>query len=622
MKSGKKVGVMISLILLVSIFSVVGVFAAIETDDLCYKGDSTDWNCGPNPDQAYSSATGLVTYENYGSQLEITVTLSGLKADTVYQLAIQGRDGGDGNTEIGENCDNPNDNAEGYECMWECGEKYDEGFWNFDMTATTDSNGDYTNTYYLDLDEGHYGEHWDETNGDPGLQKCWDPGCDTRTMWGAGFIVKEITNGDSCTWDDYVPVLMETNGLDWEIGEDDDSPDVEVINPPDMPFTWLKGDILIQGTVTETWPGSGIDIVETQIGDQFGTWYTPFIEMSYEGPYYEYLWDSNDAEDACSEANVKIRALDNAGNEGTDTNKFGIDNEPPVTEKEVGEPNVDDYYVKTTTPITLTATDCGSGVDYIHYEVWWDSDDNGVVDTNLVDEDVDDDEVTFYFDRESLHEIRWYAVDNLENIEEEHTQEHAVDETAPEIEKVVGDPKIPCEQGEDCDYYITQQTPITLTCIDPNPHPVNQVILYWRDYLEGQTAPDFTPEFNGIANIQKTEDSRHILEWYCVDALGNSAGSKSEPYQEIDIVESMPPVIEKQIIGPWYGDCPPTPGTDDRCYIDGVTQISVHVYDSEPHPVNDVVCEWDYTVDGGDKIIGGQGLGTDFIVIFPEESIF
>jgi hypothetical protein len=172
----------------------------IVSDNLCYKGESTGWQCGENPDQVYANAVGSVTYNDLGTTLDIEVELTGLKPNTDYQLTLNGRNGGDGNTELGGNCDNPNAPASGYAYAWECGTwaggTGQEGFWNFDMTATTDSSGNFHDTYSLEMPTGHYGI------GGP-------------ITFGVGFIVKEAA--DVPGGSNYPPVLMEQSGLDWRI---------------------------------------------------------------------------------------------------------------------------------------------------------------------------------------------------------------------------------------------------------------------------------------------------------------------------------------------------------------------------------------------------------------------
>jgi len=97
-----------------------------------------------------------------------------------------------------------------------------------------------------------------------------------------------------------------------------------------------------------------------------------------------------------------------------------------VTEKTIGEPQWEEgYTIASYTPIWLKATDPepGSGVNYIHYEVWQD----GIMKGS---EDVHGDtvEMTFgmYGVLTGIAELRWYAVDNAENVENMHYQEHFV----------------------------------------------------------------------------------------------------------------------------------------------------------------------------------------------------
>jgi len=106
------------------------------------------------------------------------------------------------------------------------------------------------------------------------------------------------------------------------------------------------------------------------------------------------------------------------------------DNTPPVTTKEVGEPNWEGGTTVTGfTPISLSAVDEGSGVDNIYFEVWWDSDNDGDVDTQVGEESVENDTVTIYFSDWEVTgsvELRWFAVDKAGNHEKMQTQKHYV----------------------------------------------------------------------------------------------------------------------------------------------------------------------------------------------------
>ena len=107
------------------------------------------------------------------------------------------------------------------------------------------------------------------------------------------------------------------------------------------------------------------------------------------------------------------------------------------------------YWVRTDTNITLEAVDyeepCVSGVKKIHYEIWWDQDENEIVDTQVANVTVYDNvpndldptigniSVELNFTEQYFHEIRWYSVDNAGNVENVTIQTHYVDDTAPQI---------------------------------------------------------------------------------------------------------------------------------------------------------------------------------------------
>ncbi|MBI2084646.1 MAG: hypothetical protein HYT70_03495 [Candidatus Aenigmarchaeota archaeon] len=147
---------------------------------------------------------------------------------------------------------------------------------------------------------------------------------------------------------------------------------------------------------------------------------------------------------------LEYYCLDALGNTGEVQSETDIvETVAPVTTKAVGQPSsADGFWVTTNTPITLTAEDQDPhpvGVDYINYEIWWDANGDGVIDAEELDEldnvvasnpistnTVDYSTVTFSFGEESLHELRWYAVDLLGSQEVMQTQQHNVDNTLPE----------------------------------------------------------------------------------------------------------------------------------------------------------------------------------------------
>ena len=88
------------------------------------------------------------------------------------------------------------------------------------------------------------------------------------------------------------------------------------------------------------------------------------------------------------------------------------------------------YLIWPVTPITFEAIDDMSGVNYIHYDIWWDTDGDMIVDilagSNTIYSDTTSFTVGEFGVLYGLIIINWYAVDNAENIEDIHIQEHFV----------------------------------------------------------------------------------------------------------------------------------------------------------------------------------------------------
>lgn len=343
-----------------------------------------------------------------------------------------------------------------------------------------------------------------------------------------------------------------------------------------------------------------------------------------------------------------IECYDALGNKMVDKETFYVDKTPPETKKTYVGPQypvavAHPTHITSETEVHLDATDDvglhDSGVAATYYrDVYLDNPD----DWHYCYSDCgqwspehpgDWEEYTGYFykEPESCHIIEYYSVDNVGKEEEIKWQCVFVDNTAPTLlEKSVGEPKV----EKDGKIYISGQTPIMMRCIDEGDHPVDHVSIWYRyrfaedcddlgqtewkdpaEYCSGNYDGDWCDPNGEEKVIFFTEDSCHELEYYCVDALGHETSHETE----IDVVDSKPPEITKTIIGPQIGDCPPGEGQD--CYIDGETVIHVEVIDPEPHPVDEVVCKWDYTVTDGDKTGEGEtDLTPPFDISFPEES--
>jgi hypothetical protein len=320
-------------------------------------------------------------------------------------------------------------------------------------------------------------------------------------------------------------------------------------------------------------------------------------------------------------------ALGNAMVEDVET--FLVDSTPPVTNKTYGSPFFSEGgydWITSATPITLTATDNKVGVANVSWKVTLlnVSNDACAAACQFVNgsgmNTVAGNTTQFTIPQTSCHLIEFRSTDLFGYVETTKRQCVFVDNEKPVTTKIIGTPMVNLSGT----VYISQQTPITLSCADSLPHPVDQVSLFYRY--------KFASECSGLAEVpmpgtytavQGTttaitfpEDSCHQMEYYCVDALGNTEATQSE----IDIVDTQAPVITTGIEGPQYGTCPQTSPGGSTCFIDGVTNVTVSATDPQPHPVENVTCSWSYTVDGGASIPGGAGLGTAFSVHFPEES--
>lgn len=164
----------------------------------------------------------------------------------------------------------------------------------------------------------------------------------------------------------------------------------------------------------------------------------------------------------------------------------------------------------------------------------------------------DDNEGPINFDEASFHEIEYWCVDALGNEETHQYEIDAVDLDAPTTTKTLGEPKLMCE-GDDCHYWITQETDIELTCEDYPLHPSGADEIYYRYSLDGG---NFTDWMTYVEPFTFGEDSNHTLEYYCVDKFENVEVAQVE----LDRVDTEGPVIVK-----WVDDTTVQPG--DSVYI-------------------------------------------------------
>ncbi|HEC76859.1 MAG TPA: PKD domain-containing protein [Thermoplasmatales archaeon] len=224
---------------------------------------------------------------------------------------------------------------------------------------------------------------------------------------------------------------------------------------------------------------------------------------------------------------------------------------PPITKKEIGEPKyANGTWVTSSAPIWLNATDDISGVNYTHYEIWWDQDGDGIVDTQVKNITVYDNDandlnptignisVEFNFTEQCLHELKWYSVDNAGNVENVTNQTHYVDDSPPETTLSYGTPYY----TNGIEEWITTTTPVYLNATDLPECAVGVMATYYR--INGGNWSLYTEPFT------INEECEHTIEWYSIDYLGNVEQINSTVVN----VDSSPPVTSLSYGSPYYTD--------------------------------------------------------------------
>ena len=400
--------------------------------------------------------------------------------------------------------------------------------------------------------------------------------------------------------------------------------------------------------------------------EQKDNWYGPYPGTNQFGNYcqwnamdgywilpggsttFEFTMDSPDTE-CCRVMRTEPRDL-----EQTWTPVFidiCVDKTPPETIKTYGNPHFPDpiiedqypHWITTTTPVTLSATDCPGGCDRDNgphdagiSETWYRNIYNGPGKLDQYCQSYDEcmnwqpctgeecedwilyNEEPFYKSPESCHIIEFYSVDGVGNEEDIKWQCVFVDDTPPQVTKTVGNPKFEDNESTGEPFtWVTSETDIEFVCTDGEPHPVDHEeicfqVSYDLDpdeyntdeycnlysglgaYMEKEwCCISATPQDPFVFNFREGEESLHDLEYYCRDFLGNDERNYNldNPPQEGEItedgawiqyyrVDETPPEINKDVGDPQDGICPP--GPDDNCYITDETDVLVTVPDPDP----------------------------------------
>ncbi len=180
---------------------------------------------------------------------------------------------------------------------------------------------------------------------------------------------------------------------------------------------------------------------------------------------------------------------------------------------------------------------------------------------------------------EGPHAIRWGSIDRMGNNESGNLIVVWIDESPPETDLAIGNPKYPATPNDGLN--VTSSTPFSFSGVDkPDAH--NAGISYaWfiidGDYYEGTSV-----------NMSAYGDGQHNISWGGVDYLGNNETGKS-----ISVwVDNSPPETDLSIGSPRY---PQTPF--DGTNITSATQLTLSGADKPDTHNSSLSLTW-YIIDG------------------------
>ncbi len=377
----------------------------------------------------------------------------------------------------------------------------------------------------------------------------------------------------------------------------------------------------------------------------------PDEEWQSEGPY-TIKYKINDGSeqiytvpfkfDADSEHDIEYWCYDEVGKESPHKTKdFFVNSEGPTIQKTVGEPKVEgslgeyegfDWYVTTNTKICFD-TEKGNqehptpGEVTISCEVGWGSSPNCIPEHPIT---LDGDGCFNYY-QDSFHSVRCVATDALGNSEELYEKD-IVNSQAPTTTFGHEGPYY-SEEGVQ---WIDTISTIGFTVEKGNQkHPTpGDVTTYYRygtvdnEFCDGTNQEDWDGTYNEIEQEWTTyegpfglPESCHAIEYYSVDALGNTENANVEfvfsdhTAPELDLAVGESGINCNSIFSGWQCE---DENWDWKVTMD--TSVTISCEDQDPHPsgVNEIC----YTIywDGSEEAPTTQCANENSVTLWFTES--
>jgi hypothetical protein len=373
----------------------------------------------------------------------------------------------------------------------------------------------------------------------------------------------------------------------------DDTPPVTILTIGDPKYRELAADIWNITSATPMnltafdGPGAGVDYTQYRIYNLTydSGWITYSGNFTMPGGLNDGVYT------------IEYGSFDFLGNYQDYTVDIFLDNSPPVTTIMVGNPMyplVPVLNITGVTPLNLSATDgLGSGVATIYYRVY--SDDLNMNVTGWTEYTPG----TLSFDLTGLpdgnYTIIFNATDNLGNVEPNNFYPVYLDNTGPQTNISVGDPKYRDSPSDN--WNVTSATPFTLIGDEAVGSGADQSTLEFNiTFLDGGTWSGWIA--GGAFDISSAfaqGDGNYSISFRCRDNLGNLG-----PENTITIyVDDSPPVSLLTVGDPKYRDVPtdfwnitsttPLNLTADDGQGSGIASIYYRIYSED---VPGVVVDW------------------------------